>query len=110
MRVHLVRHSTLENFAYINAQSRTCIAKWLGKIAAADWNQPGDIKLTCPSADFLGRGSTRVIFDLGGNNYRMICKYVFGRKQVHLYICWIGSHPHYDQLCKQLKQYTINIY
>jgi len=110
MRVHLVRHSTLENFAYINAQSRACIAEWLGKIAAADWKQPGDIKLTCLSADFLGRGSHRVIFDLGGNNYRMICKYVFGKKQVHLYICWIGSHHNYDKLCKALKQYTINIY
>ncbi|RYF91432.1 MAG: type II toxin-antitoxin system HigB family toxin, partial [Chitinophagaceae bacterium] len=59
---------------------------------------------------FLGNGSGRVVFDIGGNKYRMICKYAFGDKQVHLFICWIGTHAAYTQLCKKGQQYNITLY
>ncbi|MHA4812335.1 type II toxin-antitoxin system HigB family toxin [Flavitalea flava] len=60
------------------------------------------------TADLLGNGSKRVVFDIGGNNYRMICKYWFGKTKIHLYIKWIGTHAEYDILCKAKKQYTIS--
>lgn len=40
----------------------------------------------------------------------MIGKYIFGDKQVHLFVCWLGTHAEYDKLCKDNKQYTVNIY
>jgi mRNA interferase HigB len=40
----------------------------------------------------------------------MICKYAFGDKQVHLFVCWIGTHAEYDALCNEEKQYTIEDY
>lgn len=83
---------------------------WLSKVTFADWEPSSDIKKTFGSADLLEKGSERVVFDLGGNNYRMIDKYVFCQKQVHLFVCWIGTHAVYDKLCKENKQYTINIY
>jgi mRNA interferase HigB len=49
-----------------------------------------------------------VVFDIGGNNYRMICKYVFGEREIHLFVCWIGTHADYDALCKKNEQYTIS--
>lgn len=110
MRVHLIRKETIENYAKLNAQSARTIEDWLGKLNNADWQQPGDIKETYNSADLLGKSCHRVIFDLGGNNYRMICKHAFGKKYIHLFICWIGTHAEYDRICKELKQYTINIY
>ena len=53
---------------------------------------------TFPSADLLGDGTEKVIFDIGGNNYRIICKYWFSRDDVHLYVKWIGTHAEYDKL------------
>lgn len=58
----------------------------------------------------LGWNSNRVVFNIGGNNYRMICKYAFGEKQVHLFICWIGTNTEYDELCDNNEQYTITNY
>jgi len=55
----------------------------------------------------LGSGSFRVVFDIAGNKFRMICKYGFGENEVHLFICWIGAHAEYDKLCKEEKQYII---
>jgi len=76
----------------------------------SDWVLPNDIIDTFGSADLLGNGSNRVVFDIGGNNYRMICKYHFGASKVHLFINWIGTHAEYTQLCDRKEQYTINLY
>jgi mRNA interferase HigB len=110
MKVHLIKKQTIEDYIATNARSRSSFQDWISKIKFADWTKVEDIKHTFGSADFLGQGSHRVIFDIGGNNYRMICKYSFGENQVHLFICWIGTHTEYTELCQKKKQYTINIY
>jgi mRNA interferase HigB len=110
MRVHLIRRETIEAYAVENARSRPSFAIWLTAVKYAKWNRPSDIKKTFGSADLLGDGSNRVVFDIGGNNYRMICKYAFGERQVHLFICWIGTHAQYDELCDNKEQYTITNY
>ena len=110
MRVHLIKKQTIENFAFGNSGSRKPLGAWLETIKYAEWEEPGDIKLTFRSADLLGTGSKRVVFDIGGNNYRMICKYHFGENQIHLFVCWIGTHAEYDELCNNNEQYTISIY
>jgi mRNA interferase HigB len=110
MKVHLIKKQTLEGFAVQHPRSRTSLEDWVARLRFADWEQPGDIKYTYNAADILGKSSNRVIFDIAGNNYRMICKFVFGAKQVHLFVCWIGAHAEYDKICKQGDQYTINLY
>ena len=109
-KVHLIKKQTIEDFAIANVQSRRPLEDWLEKIKFADWSRPSDIKATFGSADLLGNGSNRVVFDIGGNDYRVIGKYAFGEKMVHLFICWIGSHAAYDKLCYKNEQFTINIY
>ncbi|MFD2164083.1 type II toxin-antitoxin system HigB family toxin [Paradesertivirga mongoliensis] len=64
------------------------------------------IKFTFNTTDLFGKGSNRVIFEIGGNNFRMICKYVFGAKQAHLSVCWMGTHADYDKICTQGEQYN----
>jgi mRNA interferase HigB len=108
MRIHLIKKQTIEDYAAKNARSRSSFAIWLETIRYADWNEPADILETFGSADVLGKSSNRVVFDIGGNNYRMICKYVFGKKQVHLFVCLIGTHAQYDLLCKRNEQYSVN--
>jgi mRNA interferase HigB len=83
---------------------------WLAKVKFADWNNPEDIQHTFPSTDLLGKGSGRAVFDICGNRYRMICKYAFGDRRVHLFICWIGTHAEYDKLCRNNEQYIVSNY
>ena len=110
MRVHLIKKITIEEYASENPRSRASLADWIEKLKYADWQQPNDIKHTFRSVDLLGKGSNRAVFDIGGNNYRLIGKYVFGDTQVHLFVCWIGNHAQYDKLCNNNEQYTINNY
>jgi len=83
---------------------------WLSIIKRVDWNEPNDIITTFNSADILGSGSDRVVFNIGGNNYRLICKYYFGNTKVHLFVKWIGTHAMYTKLCNDGKQYEIKAY
>lgn len=84
--------------------------RWLELINAADWENIHDCQNTFPSADLLGKGSDRIVFDVGGNHYRIICQYNFGKTMVHLYVNWIDTHDIYNELCKEGKQYTVDEY
>jgi mRNA interferase HigB len=110
MKVHLVKKQTIEDYVRENVQSRASFRLWLLALNGADWNEPEDILKTFRSTDLLGNGCDRVVFDIAGNNYRMICHYAFGEKQAHLFICWIGTQAEYSKLCKEKKQYTISLY
>jgi mRNA interferase HigB len=110
MKVHLIRKSTIDEFVLKNIQSKRPFDEWLSRIKYANWWKPADILETFPCTDLLGNGSSRAVFDIGGNNYRMIGKYGFGENQVHLFICWIGTHAEYEKLCDGNKQFIVNMY
>ena len=107
MKVHLIKELTIRKYIEKHARSKSSFESWLSKVFLADWELPEDINKTFGSADLLGKGSSRVIFDIGGNEYRMICKYAFGEKQVHLFVCWVGTHAEYDKLCRDKKQFIV---
>ncbi len=108
MRVHLEKMQTIADYAALHARSRSSFGIWLGVIRVADWSEPADFQRTFSTADLPGKSSNRVVFDIGGNNYRMICKYFFGEREAHLFVCWIGTHAEYDERCGRNEQYTIN--
>lgn len=110
MKVRLIKRKSIEDFTVQHPRSRSSFRLWLTLIKMADWNVPGDITETFGSADLLGNGSDRVVFDIAGNNFRMICKYHFGVNMVHVYIKWIGTHAAYTKLCSENKQYSVNNY
>ena len=79
-------------------------------LSIADWQTPLDIVRTYNSADILRNSTNRVVFNVGGNKYRLICSYFFGRSKVHLYVNWIGTHSDYNELCKYGEQYYVEKY
>jgi len=110
MRVHLIKKTSIAGYVKDNAQTKIPFEIWLSIIKIADWEMPGDIVSTFSSADILGNGSERVVFNIGGNKYRMICSYYFGESRVHLFVKWIGTHAEYSKLCKKGEQYTADKY
>ncbi len=110
MKVHLIKKQTIEDYILKNAGSKSSFEIWFSILKRADRKEPNEIILTYNSADILGESSNRVVFNIGGNNYRLICKYFFGNNKVHLFIKWIGTHAEYTKLCKESKQYTINAF
>lgn len=110
MKIHLIKKQSIEDFVKENARSKASFEIWLSIIKRADWNEPKDIISTFNRADILGKGSERIVFNIGGNSYRIICKYHFGKTRTHLFVKWIGTHAAYSKLCNGEKQFGIDIY
>ena len=110
MKVHLIKRQSIEDYVVRNVQSKVAFGAWLSIIKRADWQKPQEIINTFNSADLLGNGSDRVVFNIGGNKYRMICKYHFGEARIQLFVKWIGSHAEYTKLCNEGKQYTVKMF
>ena len=67
---------------------------WVRIVGAADWSKPTDVKAMFRSADILPGGG--VIFDIGGNKYRLVAAVHYRGKRV--YVRFIGSHREYDKI------------
>ncbi len=89
----VVGKQVIEKFIRKHANSRASLAAWLDDAEAAEWKTPQDIKSRYRSADFLSR--SRVVFDIGGNNYRLIVivRYHHGI----LLIEKVGTHAEYSK-------------
>jgi mRNA interferase HigB len=92
MKVHLIKKQAIEEYVVGHAASKPGFEYWVTAVKFAEWDKPEDIQPTFGTADLLGRGCNRVVFDIAGNNYRMICKYHFGITKVSVFVCWIGTH------------------
>ena len=83
----------IEKFIRKHANSKASLSAWLDEAEEAEWKTPQDIKDRYRSADFLS--GNRVIFDIGGNNYRLmvLVRYRNGM----LLIQKIGTHAEYSK-------------
>ncbi|QKJ68248.1 type II toxin-antitoxin system HigB family toxin (plasmid) [Deefgea piscis] len=91
--MQLVNVVALDHFKDLHADARTALDVWRKEVEKANWKTPQDIKNHYRSADFLPKD--RVIFNIRGNNYRLIVvvKYQFGMVVVD----WVGTHAEYDK-------------
>ena len=60
----------------------------------SDFNNHNELKAIYPKADYVG--NERYVFNLKGNDYRMIVVVAFVGKTV--FIRWVGTHAEYDKL------------
>ena len=96
----MIAVSTLKAFwkhrpEYADAESPTLA--WFRETLRADWAKPSDVKAAFGSASILRDG--RVVFNLGGNKYRLIVWINYPYRVV--YIRFIGTHAQYDAVDAQ---------
>ena len=77
----------------VDAATKVMIA-WHTVIEAADWSSFAEVKQTFNSADWVGNG--KVVFDVGGNKYRIVGLVGFRSKRV--LILFVGAHKEYDAI------------
>jgi mRNA interferase HigB len=93
--VQVIARRTLKEFWIRHPSAEGPIRAWFATAARAQWATPAEIKRQFGgTVDFVG--DNRVIFDLGGNKYRLIAhiSYEFGR----ILVKFIGTHAEYDRI------------
>lgn len=83
----------LVNFYVKHANAKKALEAWFSEAETACWKTPQDIKNRYNSADFLA--DNRVIFNIKGNNYRLVVKVRYQNGVVA--IDWVGTHAEYDK-------------
>ncbi|MCC6949621.1 MAG: type II toxin-antitoxin system HigB family toxin [Bradyrhizobiaceae bacterium] len=93
--MQVIARRTLRQFWERHPQAEGPIRVWFALVSKANWRTPADVKRQFgASVDFVG--DNRLIFDLGGNKYRLVAhvSYSFGRVLVK----FIGTHKEYDRI------------
>ncbi len=97
--MRIFTEQALKDFSQRYPETKTALQEWSTKVKKSDWTCFSDIKKTFNSVDFVG--NQRYVFNIKGNNYRLVVVIKFTIKFV--YIRFIGTHDEYDKIdCKTI--------
>ncbi len=94
--MRVIAKSTLRRFwsqgRYNDAQGP--LQAWHDEACSAQWAKPQDIKNLYATASFCG--NSRVVFNIGGNKYRLVVevRYLAGV----VWVKFVGTHAQYDKI------------
>ncbi len=70
------------------------LSAWYDIARATEWRTPQEVRDDFNTVDFVG--DNRVIFDIGGNNYRLVVRISYPFKQV--LVKFVGTRAEYDRI------------
>lgn len=91
--MEILGRNLIDAYQRKHAGSAIPLGNWVKLVRLAKWQTPQDIKNAIRSVDFLP--GNQVIFNIGGNNHRLVAKVIFIAGQVR--VLWIGTHAEYDK-------------
>ncbi len=90
--MEIINESELNDFANRHSNARKPLTNWIAVTKAAGWKTFAEVRQTFRSADYV---KDQVVFDIGGNNYRLVSfiDYVVQR----VFVLEIMTHSEYDR-------------
>ena len=92
--MNIISKRGLVQFYEKHPQAKTPLEVWHQDAKKAEWKTPDDIKRVYSSASFLE--DNRVVFNIKGNDYRLVVHIDYLRKIVR--VKFIGTHSEYDKI------------
>lgn len=92
--MRVISKRILRDFWLKHADSEQQLKSWYRETEKAEWNNINDLKSEYPNASILK--DNRIVFNIKGNNYRLIVKINF-EYQIS-WIRFIGTHAEYDKI------------
>jgi len=77
-----------------NERSQTYLNGWYHFCQAQKWGTPQEVKNTLGNASIVG--SNRVVFNIKGNDYRIVCAMDYARQA--MFIKFVGTHKEYNKV------------
>ena len=85
---------TLQRFWERHPDAAGPLLSWYKNAERADWNTPSDLLATSANVRILR--SNRAIFNINGNDYRLVVRIDYQLKRV--YVRFVGTHAEYDRI------------
>jgi len=90
----VISKAVLKEFAEEYPDAEPALMKWYNETQAADRRNFSELKRTFNTADAVA--NDRYIFDIKGNQYRLIALIIFKVRTV--FILFVGTHKEYDKI------------
>ena len=73
--MRIIAEGTLRQWAADHGRAGASLGQWVKVVRPAKWNSFAELRRTFPAADLVGVESGRkvVVFNVGGNEFRLIC-------------------------------------
>jgi mRNA interferase HigB len=92
--MQIIAKRTIRIFWDKHPQAETPLRLWYAQVSRSRWSGPADIRAMFGSVDFVS--DNRVIFNIGGNKYRLIAHIAYAHGRV--LIKFVGTHAEYDDI------------
>ena len=89
--MHVISKKKLKDFWEQHAESRKPLEAWFKIVRSSRYRTLSELRMTFPKADKVGHA---IVFDIGGNKYRLIAVIHFNRFKV--YVRYVLTHEEYD--------------
>ena len=95
--MRILNRKILDKFVDKHADIESALQHWIDIVDEAEWKSHNELKRDFPSADYVGK--ERYVFNIRGNNYRMVVVVTFIAGS--LMIRFMGTHAEYAGIdCK----------
>jgi mRNA interferase HigB len=94
--MRIIMEKTLIGFFQLKKykQAEESIKAWIYEVRFSNWDNANELKLKYGNASIIS--SKRVVFNIKGNDYRLIVDIEYKLKIV--FIVWFGTHTEYDKI------------
>lgn len=92
--MHVISRSRLKEFYEKHTQAKAPLEAWFAEASHARWRSFQEIRELYRSADVIA--DNRVIFNIGGNKYRLVVRINYESETV--FIRFVGTHSDYAKI------------
>lgn len=92
--MRVFNYSTLKDYWKNYSEAEQQLKIWHSEALKANWNTSADLKQNYRTASIIN--SKRVVFNIKGNDYRLIIDVEYTKKSI--FIVWFGTHKEYDKI------------
>ncbi|MGF1587252.1 MAG: type II toxin-antitoxin system HigB family toxin [Bacteroidales bacterium] len=101
--MRIIIESTLNRYCNISKykQAGDSLRAWIYEVRYSVWNNANELKVKYSNASIIS--SKRVVFNIKGNDYRLIVDIEYKLKMV--FVVWFGTHKEYDKIDAKTVRY-----
>lgn len=91
---NIIARKTLLEYIKKHPNAKIALEKWYFEMLENDFNNFNELKKKYINASLVG--DDRVVFNIKGNDYRLVVRFSFLFKAIQ--IKWFGTHKEYDKI------------
>jgi mRNA interferase HigB len=91
---NIITSRTINEYCEKYPEATQALRKWYSDFSKTDFSSTNELKSVYRNASIVG--DNRVVFNIGGNKYRLVVRVSYLYKAVM--IKWFGIHQEYDKI------------